>query len=236
MPQSLLTLSVFMIHIGSQMPSKWRMFGVLLDIPWSELDTYPAHSCVDCFAHVFDTWEKKGSPEFSWETVISVLESPLLQERRLSHKVRRMMSDGARGLLCDPAFSPGVTPTGEQLRTPSLTSHAMNTGTPVQEISLSYANDNVPSISPMAVTALMQGQSSNHYASQNSSRQVSTTDGQLSLQRPHLHPGNFPLGNGQTCTQRRGLTSSHNSYVTPLSVVSHVSHTSDGSTTTETLC
>ena len=94
-PQFPLTLPVFLTYIGSQMPSKWRMFGILLDIPWSELDTYPAHSCVDCFARVFDTWEKKGHPEFSWETVVSVLKNPLLEEMQLALKVRQKMSEDA---------------------------------------------------------------------------------------------------------------------------------------------
>ena len=91
-PQSPLSLPIFLTHIGSQMPNKWRTFGILLDIPWSELETYPAHSCMDCFARVFDTWEGKGSPEFSWETVINVLENPLLEERCLAQKVREMMT------------------------------------------------------------------------------------------------------------------------------------------------
>lgn len=92
MPESPLTLPIFLSHIGSQMPSKWRSFGILLEIPFSEMDTYPSHSCLDCFARVFDTWEKKGSPEFSWETVIGLLESPLLEERQLAHKVRQMIT------------------------------------------------------------------------------------------------------------------------------------------------
>ena len=49
-------------------------------------------SCMDFFAHVFDTWEKKGSLEFSWKTVINVLENPLLEERSLAQKVREMIT------------------------------------------------------------------------------------------------------------------------------------------------
>ena len=80
------------------MPSRWRSFGILLDIPLSELDTYPAHSCVDCFACVFDSWERRGRPEFSWETVIRVLESPPLEEMTLAQKVRKMMAETTQTL------------------------------------------------------------------------------------------------------------------------------------------
>ena len=30
------------VFLTCQMPNKWRTFGILLDIPWSELETYPA--------------------------------------------------------------------------------------------------------------------------------------------------------------------------------------------------
>ena len=92
-PKTPLTLAVFLAHIGNQMLSKWRVFGILLDVPLSELDTYPANSCVECFARVFDSWERKGRPEFSWETVIRVLETPPLEEMVLAQKVRKMMTE-----------------------------------------------------------------------------------------------------------------------------------------------
>ena len=93
MPQSSPTLPAFLTHIGSQLLSKWKTFGILLEIPFSELDTYPIHSPVECFARVFDTWERKGSPAFSWETVINVLESPLMEEMTLAQKVRDILPE-----------------------------------------------------------------------------------------------------------------------------------------------
>ena len=93
MPKSPLSLAVFLTYIGSQMPSKWKAFGILLEIPLAELDTYQSHSCVESFAHVFDSWEKKGQPDFSWETVVRVLESPPLEEMMLAQKVRKMMTE-----------------------------------------------------------------------------------------------------------------------------------------------
>ena len=98
MTKSPLSLSVFLTHVGSQMPSRWRAFGILLDIPLSQLDTYPSHSCMDCFARVFDSWEKRGQPEFSWETVIRVLESPTLEEMMLARKVRDMLTETTQTL------------------------------------------------------------------------------------------------------------------------------------------
>ena len=100
MPQSPLSQSVFLTHVGSQMPSRWREFGILLDIPLSELDTLPAHSCVECFVRVIDSWERRGRPEFTWETVIRVLESPPLEEMMLAQKVRKMKRETTQTTLC----------------------------------------------------------------------------------------------------------------------------------------
>ena len=82
------------------MPSRWKEFGILLDIPLSELDTFPAHSCVECFVRVFDSWERRGRPEFTWETVIRVLESPPLEEMMLAQKVRKMKTEATQTTLC----------------------------------------------------------------------------------------------------------------------------------------
>ena len=82
------------------MPSRWREFGILLDIPLSELDTFPAHSCVECFVRVIDSWERRGRPEFTWETVIRVLESPPLEEMMLAQKVRKMKTETTQTTLC----------------------------------------------------------------------------------------------------------------------------------------
>ena len=79
-------------HVGVKILSKWKMFGIQLEVPVSELDTYPSHNCLECYARVFASWERKGSPELSWGTVISVLESPTISERRLAVEIREKMA------------------------------------------------------------------------------------------------------------------------------------------------
>ena len=79
-------------HVGVKILSKWKMFGIQLEVPVSELDTYPSHNCLECYACVFASWERKGSPELSWETVIGVLESPIISERRLAVEIREKMA------------------------------------------------------------------------------------------------------------------------------------------------
>jgi len=74
------------------------MFGIQLEIPISELDTYPSHNCLECYAHVFASWERKGSPELSWGTVIGVLESPTIKARRLAEEIKEKMAPSTSSL------------------------------------------------------------------------------------------------------------------------------------------
>ena len=41
---------------------------------------------------MFASWERKGSLELSWETVIGVLESPIIGERRLAEDIKEKMA------------------------------------------------------------------------------------------------------------------------------------------------
>ena len=68
------------------------MFGMQLDIPVSELDTYPSHDHKECFTRVFTSWEKKGRPDLSWGTVIDILESPIIDEGRLAEEIKEKMA------------------------------------------------------------------------------------------------------------------------------------------------
>ena len=88
----------FLNHVAVRILSKWKMFGIQLEVPVSELDTYPSHDCLECYARVFASWERKGSPELSWGTVISVLESPIISERRLIEEIKKKMAPSTSSL------------------------------------------------------------------------------------------------------------------------------------------
>ena len=85
---SSLTLLDFMNHVASQIPSKWQYFGICLEIPTSEMDTYKPDQ--DRFVQVFRSWERKETPEMSWRTVVNILQSPVMNEKRLASRVREM--------------------------------------------------------------------------------------------------------------------------------------------------
>ena len=66
---------------------------------------------------------------FSWETVINVLESPMLKERRLANEVRKMISE-RRATLPSKNLAPATTSSRRVYRsgsTSSRGSHVSNT-------------------------------------------------------------------------------------------------------------
>lgn len=84
-----LPLVSFMEHIAVRIRTKWRFFGIMLDIPADVLDSFPAHDCLQCFSRVFDYWARRGSPQVSWETVVSILDSETVDEKSLAAEIRK---------------------------------------------------------------------------------------------------------------------------------------------------
>ena len=81
----------FLNHVAVRILDKWMVFGIQLEIPAPELKTYPADDPEQCFTRLFFSWKKKASPELSWETVIGVLESPIINQIRLALEIKEKM-------------------------------------------------------------------------------------------------------------------------------------------------
>lgn len=89
-----ITLRDFLTHVGRHIPNKWQSFGIELGIPLPEMDTYRSPN-EDHFIQVYRSWERRGTPELSWRTVEKVLESPLLNEKRLAVEVKELIRTNA---------------------------------------------------------------------------------------------------------------------------------------------
>ena len=90
-PTTPVTLKNLLNFVAAKIPRKWMDFGIQLDIPYEELETYPRHDCKECFNKVFSTWKRNGSPPYTWETVIDVLESPSVNEKELAQSIRKLL-------------------------------------------------------------------------------------------------------------------------------------------------
>ena len=78
-----------MNNVAAKIPAKWNEFGVQLDIPTSTLNAVRKHTAQECFIEVFSIWKRSLSREpISWATVIAVLESPCIDEKKLAADLR----------------------------------------------------------------------------------------------------------------------------------------------------
>lgn len=83
-------LHAFMEHVAVNIRTKWRFFGIMVEIPADVLDSFPAHDCLQCFTRVFDYWVRRGQAPVSWEAVVNVLESDTVDEKRLAADIKAM--------------------------------------------------------------------------------------------------------------------------------------------------
>ena len=85
--KSPVTMTDLLNLVAVKILGKWELFGILLDIPQEELDTFPEHNPKECFIRVFSSWKRKGTPEYSWETIIKTLTMPIMAENRLAAEI-----------------------------------------------------------------------------------------------------------------------------------------------------
>ena len=82
----------FLNDVAARIPSRWHIFGAGLGIDnetlkgvavlnYSEQPSY--------FAEVYSIWKRENRKAVTWEVVIGVLESNLLQERALACELRK---------------------------------------------------------------------------------------------------------------------------------------------------
>ena len=46
---------------------------------------------IKCYTEVFDLWESKGSPPYTWATIINALRSPAVEEERLANELEEWL-------------------------------------------------------------------------------------------------------------------------------------------------
>ena len=66
---------------------KWEVLGLQLNIPTHQLRTIPKSNPIMSFAEVFDIWERKSEPPFTWATIVEALRSPIVNENSLAKEI-----------------------------------------------------------------------------------------------------------------------------------------------------
>ena len=73
---------------------KWELVAVQLDIKPSRIHSIhvvkqgqPIH----CYHEIFDMWKNKGSPPYTWATIIKALRAPSVGEERLANELQEWL-------------------------------------------------------------------------------------------------------------------------------------------------
>ena len=87
-----LTLTDLLNLVVVNIPSKWKLFGILVGVPDQLFDTYPIHNAQECFIRVIMSWKKDRQSEFKWGNVLEILEMPIMGEPKLAMDVRSKLT------------------------------------------------------------------------------------------------------------------------------------------------
>ena len=85
--------------VGTEIPSKWELFGVQLGLEQSYLNClrYEYADPKDRFNHLFNQWKTMKTSDFTWATVIKVLRSNFISEYSLAESVLRHLENSSEG-------------------------------------------------------------------------------------------------------------------------------------------
>lgn len=87
-----LTLPDLLNLVVTCISSKWMSFAMMLELPNQDFNAYPIHDARECFIRVLLEWKRIGRPQYSWDTVLGILEMPFIGEQSLSMEVRRNLT------------------------------------------------------------------------------------------------------------------------------------------------
>ena len=85
-----------MNRVAARCMDQWELVGVQLDIDDAQLNSIRSSCRTDqqCFKKVFDLWRRKGSPPYTWATIINVLEAPSVGEGTVAKDVLEWLNGG----------------------------------------------------------------------------------------------------------------------------------------------
>ena len=77
--------------VAAKIPEKWREVGIGLgldstDISRIEADV-PTLKSTPCYLAVFYAWQNKGTKEYTWDTLLKALRTPLVNASQLASTI-----------------------------------------------------------------------------------------------------------------------------------------------------
>ena len=93
------SLPHLMEKVAAVIPHKYEMVGLQLGVTLGELQAIrPQHQGLEgyhrAFGEIFDVWRRRGSPPYTWRTLIGVLSSAIVGEVQLSGQLTSWITQG----------------------------------------------------------------------------------------------------------------------------------------------
>ena len=89
-------LGDLMNTVAAKIPEKWREVGIGLGLDSADISRIEAdistHKSTPCYVMVFDTWKNKGTKDYTWETLLKVLRTPLVNALKLASTIEGQLS------------------------------------------------------------------------------------------------------------------------------------------------
>ena len=73
--------------IASRALDKWKRIGRELELEQHQLNTITHQDAFECYSEVFDLWQRKADPPFTWATILDALRSPFVRENALAQEI-----------------------------------------------------------------------------------------------------------------------------------------------------
>ena len=73
--------------VAAKAKSSWEQVAVQLKISLGDVDSIRKEKMADaigCYTEVFKVWQRRGSPPYTWATIINALRAPAMEQARLA--------------------------------------------------------------------------------------------------------------------------------------------------------
>ena len=80
--------------VAAKARDKWEQVAELLDIKLSRIHsirTVKQAQPIYCYIEIFDVWKRKGSPPYTWATIINALRAPSVGKKRLANELQEWL-------------------------------------------------------------------------------------------------------------------------------------------------
>ena len=95
-PHSTPELGDLMNTVAAEIPGKWREMAIGLGLDFADISRIeadvPTQKSTPCYLAVFDTWKKKGTKEYTWDTLLKALRTPLVDAQKIASTIESQLS------------------------------------------------------------------------------------------------------------------------------------------------